>query len=136
MVIDIDHAQFLWQRSSYPVWKQFRVNSRELWFLRALYFSLRFHGRAAVSRTNFLRELTGNRKRWGYYEGYRRGLVDKKMVAVYEYIRRPGSESLGITDLGLAVIRFHDGAMQDLLKQYPEPPAELSELHDYFRQTA
>jgi hypothetical protein len=135
MMFDVDLVQFFWQRASYPIFKQYGLNARELWFLRALHFALRYRGKSVVSKTNFFRELTGNRKRWGYYDGYRRGLVNKKMVEVYEYTRKPGSECLGISPLGFAVLRHHERVLRDLCAQYPEP-RNVGEVTDFFRQTA
>lgn len=133
---DLDLIPFLWQRASFPIYKQFGVNASELWFLRQVYFACRYRGTATVAKTDLYRELSGNRKRWRKYNGCLFGLLEKKLLGSYEYIPVPGSQAIGLSDLGLSVIRMHNEAFVAISAKYANSGFELVPMRGAYRQTA
>lgn len=92
-------------RASSKVWYKYKINKTELWLLCSLYGMLLLKGANPVlGKDKFFRQLTGNVYRKCNFEGYLRGCVGKGFIQLYEFKKRPGSNSLGITDLGFAAL--------------------------------
>lgn len=54
--------------------------------------------------------------------GYFQGLLDRKLIGTFEYIQVPGSVCVGISELGLSVIRLYQSELTRLATQYGVHP--------------
>lgn len=95
-------------RASYAVYLAYRLNKYECWTLFQLSGYLQSVGREIVSRALFLDSLSGNKRMKSKILGYYYGLLAKGMLGTFEYIGRPGSLCIGITDLGLQAIKLYE----------------------------
>jgi hypothetical protein len=128
--------QALRHRASYPIYQEFGVNVDELWFLSSLYTYQLTLSRSAVSRRDFYDWLSQNMKRHYKFDGYLHGLQTKELIGTYEFVSSPGSKIIGISDLGLAVLRRHGEVLTELLSRYSfGDKLTLSRPHLY-RRTA
>lgn len=131
----------LFQRSSFPVYKAFGLNSSELWLLSSLYCLQKAFNQQQVSRQELYNELSQNRKKWPKYQGYITGLLRLRLIGSYEYVSQPGSQSYGVSDLGLQALRYHERVMGELMARYSIEGGKMDELlvgadRPRFRQTA
>src|SRR5690606_11177925 len=98
--------------------KIFNLNREELWLLLALYAWLQYRGQQVGSKTHFFECLSGNSRLWRKFEGYYQGLLKKGMIGAFEYIKRPGTLSLGITAKGMSAIKVHNEYTNELEGRY------------------
>lgn len=97
--------EWLKLRSTYQVTLKFRgINRYELLTLLQLDIYMKKQGKEIVSKTRFLESLSGNyrnrQKSWAYTEG----LLNKGYLGSYEYVARPGSVCVGISELGFKAL--------------------------------
>lgn len=88
-------------RCSYRVTMKFRgLNRYELLTLLQVEDYCRKQGREVVGKKQFIDFTSGNyrnrQRTWGYLEG----LLNKGFLGSYEYVSKPGSACIGISDLG------------------------------------
>lgn len=144
MLIDDAQRDFIFKRASYEVYKRFKVNKFELWLLNSLSWYLQHVEQTIVSRNHFFDTITGNSRELRKMEGYFQGLLRLKCIGTFEYISCPGSLSLGISDLGLEVLRHYKTALAQFSNKYPRntktidgfPLSITAEPTPKYRQTA
>lgn len=107
-------------RASYRVYLTYKLNKYELWLLCQLSGVLQTHGREIISRTIFFDALTGNNKMKAKLVGYFYGLLERKCIATYEYIGRPGSLCVGITELGLSALSMYNSELKRIKESAPK----------------
>lgn len=136
--------EFIFRRASYTCYLKFRVNKFELKLLMALVHFLRYKGRNVVARSEFFNHITNNVRERAKMQGYYAGLLDKKIIGTFEYIAIPGSECVGISELGLSVLAELQRELNRLSAQYPIhnhyldslPASFTSEPNPKYRLTA
>lgn len=94
------------------------MNRYELWMLVQLDSYLKSVKREIVSKKKFFDSITGNGKRWKLMQGYYFGLVSKGYCGCYEYVNKPGSECVGISDLGRSVLAVYDIELKKIIKSH------------------
>jgi hypothetical protein len=95
-------------RASGQVYYRFRINKKELWVLSALYGALLYKGGTPlISRKLLLQKITGNRTSKVLIDRYIYFAIQKGFIAEWEYKRKPGSISLGITKLGFQTLEYY-----------------------------
>lgn len=131
------------RRASFCCYQKFSVNKMELWLLCALNAYLNFKGVTIVSKLDFFRQVTANPREKAKMQGYYQGLVTKGCVGVYEYIQQPGSESVGISELGAKVLSTYDESLQFYADKFKRHPHRLdasiiitADPQDRWRRTA
>lgn len=135
MVIDIFQHDYIYKRASFQVYTKYNINKLELWLLSALVWHLKVCGQTVCSKVEFFATVTGNAREWSKMEGYYTGLLSKGFIGTYEYISKPGSLSLGISDLGMNVLREYQVACAVMATKYPKSsyvidmPATVSKDH-------
>jgi hypothetical protein len=107
MLVDVQAYEFIKRRASFAVYTKFNINRFELWYLVSLSGYLEHLGKQQIGRTTFHRQITSNSREKAKFNGYLKGNVDKGFIELVEYISKPGTTSLSITDLGFNVIRMH-----------------------------
>lgn len=118
LVYDFHAYELIKRKSAYRIYCKFGINRFELTFLVQLSGYLRHINRQIVSKDEIFSAITGNTKEFRKMEGYLKGCRDKQFIGSYEYISRPGSLSLGITDLGLKVLEVFNGELRLFLERY------------------
>ena len=71
-----------------------------------------------VSKQYFVRTSTANRRQWNKLYGALDGLLRKGFIGSYEYVSRPGSVCLAISDLGFTVIGHYSNDLAELYKRF------------------
>lgn len=105
----IESYELLKGRSSTKVWQTFKVNRWELQVLIQLKSYSVITGRLIFARTDFIQFMTRSKRDKTKIFGALCGLLSKKLIGMFEYISIPGSQSIGISDLGHKVIDvFYD----------------------------
>jgi hypothetical protein len=99
------------RRAAFGVYMKFNINRFELSYLLQLCAFLQFHDKQVIGKTTFERQVTSNSREKAKMQGYLKGNLDKGFIGTFEYKSKPGTTSLGITDLGIAVIKKN---MQDI----------------------
>lgn len=115
---DFHAYELIKRKSAYPLYTKFGINRFELSFLCQLSGYLRHLNKQIVSKEEMFSAITGNVNEFRKMEGYLKGCRDKGFIGSYEYISRPGSLSLGITDLGLKVLEMFNNELQNYKKRY------------------
>lgn len=118
MLVDVHLYDALTRRAAFPIYERYGINRYELWMLSSLVGYLGHRGMTIVSKHGFFKFLTGNRSYRKKQEGYFHGLLSKGFIGQYEYIRVPGSQSIGLSDLGVRVIRDYLGSVQGLIDRH------------------
>lgn len=118
-------------RASYPVYLAFGLNKSECWTLFQLSGYLKACAREVVSRKLFLESLSGNHRMKVKTLGFYYGLIDKGMLGTYEYISRPGSLCVGITDLGYKALEMYERELERLRAKQKTPPKIKHGLQNY-----
>jgi|SRR5687768_14852085 len=113
MLLDYQAFLFSYRRASYGVYLKYGINKFELQFLLMLSGYLRCIGKQVIAKNEFFDTSTGNPREHRKMLGYLGGCLDKRFIGSYEYIKKPGSLSIGISNLGLSVISHFE---KDLLK--------------------
>lgn len=123
----IDHALycFIYKRASYEAYKKYRINKLELWLLCALSAFLKHRNVTLISKCKFFEQITGNGREKFKTEGPLFGLQQKGFVGSYEYIKVPGSLSIGLSDLGVSVLICYDQAVRDFADKFAESPCRI-----------
>lgn len=127
MCIDYKTVFFVYRRSSYPVYLKFKINKFELQMLCMLSAFLLHRGKNIVSKAEFFDTMTNNSRERIKIEGYLHGCIDKKFVGCYEYISHPGSLSVGLSDLGISVIKSFEEDLKKMVDKY-QPTKDFSSL--------
>lgn len=108
MCFDVQIYEYIKHKASFPLYAKFKINRFELTFLMQLSAILRHYNKQIINKDDLFSGITGNVKEFRKFEGYLKGCRDKGFIGSYEYISKPGSLSLGISDLGLSVLRMYN----------------------------
>lgn len=106
------------RRGAYPLLQRYCINRYELWLLVQLAGFMQYYNKSIVSKGLFFDTVTGNMREQAKMNGYYTGLVNKRFVGTFEYISRPGSESVGISDLGAIVLADYERCVTDLMHKF------------------
>lgn len=106
------------RRSAFPLLQRYCINRYELWLLVQLAGFMQFYNKSIVSKGLFFDTVTANMREQAKMRGYYTGLVDKRFVGTFEYISRPGSESVGISDLGARVLAEYEHYVTELMNKF------------------
>lgn len=118
MFVDIHLYNALARRSAFPIYQKYGINRFELWMLSALCGYLSYRGLTIVSKIEFFKFLSGNWNERKKQEGYFHGLLNKHFIGQYEYILKPGSQSIGLSDLGVRVMRDYLASVEGFLTRH------------------
>lgn len=83
------------------------INRHEMWALLSLHGYLRIKRRVIVSQLIFIRFCMSSWKAQTKMKGYMAGLKRLEAIGHFEYNRKPGSLSIGITDFGFVLIEAY-----------------------------
>ncbi len=106
------------RRAAFPIYRKYKVNRFELWMLSALCGYLQHRGLTIVSKLEFFKHLSGNYRDRKKQEGYFWGLLSKHLIGQYEYITQPGSQSIGLSNLGVSCIRDYQASVAAFVERY------------------
>ena len=134
--VDLGHMtemRYMHQRACGLTYQVFRVNAFEIDLLLSLHAHSERLNKMIVPKGEFFNQLTGNTKRKAKYEGFLWGLRRLGLVGSYEYIHRPGSLCIGISEIGWKAIQYYKGQLERLINrvdrqkrfegvEYPERP--------------
>jgi hypothetical protein len=123
------HYEGFRRRALGKMWQKHGINEFELTMLCCLASHVARVGRSLVSKRELFDGITGNSLRKAKMEGFLKGLITKQFVGSYEYITRPDSLSVGVSDLGSKVLDDFNGEVIRLMSAF-----ELSECKEYFLQ--
>lgn len=118
MLLDYQAFLFSYRRASYGVYLKYGINKFELQFLLMLSGYLRCIGRQVIAKNEFFDTLTGNPREHRKMSGYLSGCLDKRFIGSYEYIKKPGSLSLGISDLGMSCIASFEKDLAKYMERF------------------
>ena len=127
MLVESDQLFFIYRRSCNNVVSRYRINRYELQFLLALSGFLKHLDRDVVSFMEFIDTTTKNPKERNKLKGYGWGCINKGFLGSYEYIRVPGSLSIGFSNLGLRVVTEFHSELKRLSEKYSFNKTELKE---------
>lgn len=113
----IERYESVKYRASYPVYLAYKINKAELWFLCQLSGVIQATGREYVSKKIFFDSLTGNNKMKVSLHGPFYGLLDRGFIGTFEYVGRPGSVCLGISELGYNALRMYHSHIERIAGQ-------------------
>jgi len=125
MSIDFYTYNLIFRRASFPSYSKFRVNKFELTMLCQLNGFLRFKNVVIVSKTELFDVITNNGTEKAKMAGYYTGLLTKGMIGEYEYISQPGSTSVGLSDLGVSVLKQFEHELRLLADRYRCSPLRV-----------
>lgn len=125
MSIDFYTYNLIFRRASFPSYSRFRVNKFELTLLCQLNGFLRFKNAVIVSKVELFDVVTNNGTEKAKMAGYYMGLLNKGMIGEYEYISQPGSTSVGLSDLGVNVLRQFEQELRKLSDRYKCSPLRV-----------
>lgn len=137
MQVDIHLYDGLCRRAAFPIYKRFKVNRFELWMLSALVGFLASREMSIASKAEFFGFLTGNWNK-SKLEGYYHGLLGKGLIGQYEYVTRPGSKSVGLSDFGVVVIRQYLASVDEIIAKHGNTTLDIvkADPTTKYRQTA
>lgn len=114
----IECWELLKYRAMYQITLMFPgLNRFELLTLLQISAYLRLQGKTITGLKGFCDCLSGNAKARHKSFGAVQGLLKGKYLGLYEYIPKPGSRSIGISELGLKVIESFYAEFNRLNKQ-------------------
>ncbi len=125
MLIDHGLYCFIYKRASFEAYKKFKINKLELWLLCALSSYLQYKNAVVIGKDTFFTEMTGNGREQLKMEGPMLGLIKKGFVGSFEYVRVPGSTSVGLSDLGISTLRCYDEALQVFADKFAQSPYRI-----------
>ncbi len=105
--MDVCLHQLVTRRAAYQVRLKYDINRYELYLLVQLHALLMHLDRPFVSVIGLFRQVTGNSNEWRKMQGYLNGLIERRYVGTFEYVKTPGSLSIGPSELGLRVIECY-----------------------------
>ncbi|HTJ52566.1 MAG TPA: hypothetical protein VL443_24065 [Cyclobacteriaceae bacterium] len=103
------------------VYQAYGINRFEVDCLLLLSGLLENLGRQVISKTVFLKIVTGSFKTKAKFSGYLQGLLDKGCLGSYEYVSSPDSLAIGITDFGIQVMDLYFKEQAELFQRYINP---------------
>jgi len=118
MLVNIHLYDALARRAAFPIYQRYGINRFELWMLSALVGYLSSKEATIVSKIDFFKFLSGNWNTRKKQEGYFHGLLSKQFIGQYEYVMKPGSQSIGLSSLGVRVMRDYLGSIDEFMKRY------------------
>lgn len=118
MIVDRQTYDLIRRRASVVCYRKFGVNRYELGLLDQLCGLLRAEGRYYVGRHHLFDTVTKNSREKNKMKGYYHGLLRLKLIGTFEYIKVPGSECVGISDLGASVIEAYEAEIARLGERY------------------
>lgn len=71
--------------------------------------------------------ITGNSRELSKMRGYLEGLVRLKVIGSFEYVIKPDSFSIGLSDLGISVVKYKHACVKEFMDKYPKSPYRLLE---------
>jgi hypothetical protein len=123
------HYEGFRRRALGKMWQKHGINEFELMMLCCLASHVARVGRSLISKRELFDGITGNSLRKAKMEGYLKGLITKQFVGSYEYITRPDSLSVGVSDLGHKVLIDFNTEINRLMGS-----VEQLECQQYFLQ--
>lgn len=141
-MLDQQTYDLISRRAAYPIYLRYKVNRFELWLLSALSGYLDYEGQDICSKGEFFRNITGHARDYPKFEGYYQGLLRLQLIGTYEYISKPGSLSIGLSQLGAKVLEDYKASVKELharyRKQYKidQPISFVSEHPRYIAKSA
>lgn len=135
MLVDAHVFLLIHRRAQYPVYLKYGINKAELAFLVELSGYLRHLERKIVSKKKLFETITANSREKRKMEGYLLGCVNGGFIALYEYKPKPGSMSLGITELGLNAIKLFEKEVSKLMEVYKPSPVNVLESNYVSKHT-
>lgn len=142
---DYSTYELIRRRAAYPLLQRFGINRYELWMLCQMCGYIQYKGRVIVGKQRFFSFVTGNAREKAKMMGYYTGLSKKGFIGLFEYIKRPGSESFGISDLGARVLGEYEGELDKMFlllqndSRLDNDPAEwlhMDSIGSYYRKSA
>jgi hypothetical protein len=127
--MDVCLQQLVMRRAAYQVRLKYDINRYELYLLMQLHALLMHLDRPFVSVIGLFRQITGNSGEWRKMNGYMTGLINRRYVGTFEYVKTPGSLSVGPSELGLAVIECYRVESSRLAAKFG--PAESARVVSY-----
>lgn len=125
MLLDFYTYNLIFRRASFPSYSKFRVNKFELTLLCQLNGFLRYKNIVIASKTELFDTITNNGTEKAKMAGYYTGLLTKGMIGEYEYISQPGSTSVGLSDLGVNVLKQFEQELIQLSERYKCSPLRV-----------
>lgn len=105
-------------RSGVGVYRRYRINRLELWVLKALGHFQRWNEAGVVSKIEFVDSMTKNSNWKHKIEGALVGLSNHGFIGAFEYVNKPGSLSICISDLGYILLQQHKADREALEAKY------------------
>lgn len=118
MGIHHESYELIRRKAAYPLLSKYGINRYELWLLCQLSALLCHLDKVLVGKQVLLSHITRNVREHGKISGYYIGIVRKQFAGTFEYVSRPGSESIGISDLGVRVLEDYSLLVDKLIEQY------------------
>jgi hypothetical protein len=124
------------------MYQRFGLNRWEVWMLVSLAGYLSSLGRQIIGKTDFFEHLSNNYRIKAKFPGYFAGLQKHKCIGTFEYISKPGSESVGLSDYGVTIVEAYFEEMERLFAIYGVSgrfilPASTSQTHSHrYRRSA
>jgi len=104
---------FIQRRASHPIYLKFGINRFELLFLVQVQAYLSHIDKEVISKEVLFETISRNGRELPKMQGYYTGCLNKGLIATYEYILRPNSLSLGITELGASVLIMYSNELKN-----------------------
>lgn len=123
------HYEGFRRRALGKMWQKYQINEFELTMLCCVASYVARIKRPLVSKRELFDGITGNSLRKAKMEGFLKGLITKQFVGSYEYIIRPDSLSVGVSDLGARVLLDFNSEINRLMAT-----AQPGECRQYFLQ--
>ena len=98
---------FIDNKAWFAAYKKYRINKLELWVLKCLAHSCERKQAEIINQTHFIDSITSNPKMKMKINGALIGLDSKGFIGSFEYIRNPGSLSIGLSDLAHKFLAEH-----------------------------
>lgn len=142
---DYSTYELVRRRAAYPLLRRFGINRYELWMLCQMCGYIQYKGRVIVGKQRFFSFVTGNSREKAKMMGYYTGLSKKGFIGLFEYIKKPGSESFGISDLGVRVLEEYEKELDKMVElvqkgaQLDSDPSEwldMDSVGTYYRKSA
>jgi hypothetical protein len=115
---DPDLEALITLRSGVTVYRRYRINRLELMVLKALSGFQRYMCAGIVNQTKFVETVTGAPGLKRKIEGALLGLSRRGFIGAFEYINRPGSISICVSDLGRILLKAHNEERAQLGARY------------------
>jgi hypothetical protein len=126
--------EYMRRRAAFPLLQRYGINRYELWLLVQLSAHLQYEDKVISSTERFLETITGNQREQAKMRGYYHGLLTKKFIGAFEYIRYPGSESCGISDLGVRVLEEYDKCITGLMLKFQPSENRLGRVVSFTQE--